>query len=317
MLNGLNCIYFGKWQKLTFDVITGLLIFAGLIGYMIVLIYVKWWFAVDPYAPVNSPLTPGELNISTSPSIISLIIGDIMGVIGLSTPNDPDFFYFSSQQDVSNILLLITAICLPTMLCAIPCIQICCGGKHHAEADVPDNFTGVQAIKHEEEKGLMGDDDLHDGQIDIMEMLKSHSPKESGDHGVGETFIHQIIETIEFVLGCISNTASYLRLWALSLAHGQLGEVFLTLIFTQLGLDVASLSTFVAALYFFIFAFAYMAAVFAVLMMMDLLEVFLHTMRLHWVEFMGKFFEGAGIPYRPFSFTEVFDRERSRKDTVQ
>lgn len=115
------------------------------------------------------------------------------------------------------------------------------------------------------------------------------------------------------MLGCISNTASYLRLWALSLAHGQLGEVFIQICFTQF-FSISEMSKVAGVIYMFITGFLYMFAVMAVLLMMDCLEVFLHTMRLHWVEFMGKFYEGAGIPYKPFSFKEVFEKEQSRKD---
>lgn len=106
-------------------------------------------------------------------------------------------------------------------------------------------------------------------------------------HNVGELFIHQMIETIEFVLGCVSNTASYLRLWALSLAHSQLALVFLEYIlpipWAAAGYGNASTAAIVFGSFFSWFIF--MTATFGILMMMDVLECCLHTLRLHWVEF--------------------------------
>jgi V-type H+-transporting ATPase subunit a len=120
-----------------------------------------------------------------------------------------------------------------------------------------------------------------------------------------------MIETIEFVLGTVSNTASYLRLWALSLAHSQLAGVFL-----ENGLKMAwknnEASWPVLMLTSFLFWFAFMTATFGILMCMDVLECFLHTLRLHWVEFQNKFFQGAGYLYIPFSFKAVFEKEKSR-----
>jgi len=114
-----------------------------------------------------------------------------------------------------------------------------------------------------------------------------------GEFDLADVVIHQVIETIEYVLGTVSHTASYLRMWALSLAHQQLSLVFFTKTMVM-----AFNSGNPLAVYFLFGAFLLVTA--GVLLGMDVLECFLHTLRLHWVEFQSKFYKADGRTFAPF-----------------
>jgi V-type H+-transporting ATPase subunit a len=115
---------------------------------------------------------------------------------------------------------------------------------------------------------------------------------------VTDLVVNQIIETIEYVLGTVSHTASYLRLWALSLAHAQLSKVFFDMCLLG-SIQSGSILGMIAG--FFLLA----NITIGVLMGMDLLECTLHTLRLHWVEFQSKFYHADGYAFQPFCFKYI------------
>ena len=135
--------------------------------------------------------------------------------------------------------------------------------------------------------------------VDYFKLPKDDGIENKGNQvTITDLAVNQIIETIEYVLGTVSHTASYLRLWALSLAHAQLAKVFFEI--TLLGF-IQSGSIFGMIGGFFLLA----NITIGVLMGMDLLECSLHTLRLHWVEFQSKFYKADGYPFTPYSFKYI------------
>ncbi len=46
-----------------------------------------------------------------------------------------------------------------------------------------------------------------------------------------------------------------------------------------------------------------------ILLGMDVMECFLHTLRLHWVEFQSKFYKADGIAFSPYTHKKVLEDE--------
>lgn len=202
----------------------------------------------------------------TPPDLITMLINLVLSPGNVTDP------MFEGQAQLQLYIIYLSLICILLMLFPKPIILY----QQHKEA---------------QEKKKLDDDHGHHHDDD----------DEGGAHDEHEDFtdvvVHIGIETIEFILGSVSNTASYLRLWALSLAHAQLAEVFLVQFFVP-GINMGVVGT--------IIGYAVWAcATLVVLLMMDVLECFLHALRLHWVEFQNKFYKADGYEFQPLDFKKM------------
>lgn len=187
---------------------------------------------------------------------------------------------FWGQRIVQMVLLLLALVAVPWMLLPKPLLL-----KRQHDQRLQGRAYGILASS---------DADSFDMDHDL--------DSEHEEFEFSEIFVHQMIHTIEFVLGAVSNTASYLRLWALSLAHAELSTVFYEKV---LLLAWGYNNIFILIIGFIVFAFATIG----VLLVMETLSAFLHALRLHWVEFQNKFYEGDGYKFQPFSFALLVDEE--------
>ncbi|XP_020214262.1 V-type proton ATPase subunit a3 [Cajanus cajan] len=187
---------------------------------------------------------------------------------------------FVGQKNLQLVLLLLAFVSVPWMLIPKPFIL----KKQHEARHGVESYTPLENT---------------DESLQVESNHDSHGHEE---FEFSEVFVHQLIHTIEFVLGAVSNTASYLRLWALSLAHSELSSVFYEKVL-MMAWGYNNVIILIVGLIVFIFATV------GVLLVMETLSAFLHALRLHWVEFQNKFYEGDGYKFHPFSFSLQDDEE--------
>ncbi|KAK9113038.1 hypothetical protein Scep_020557 [Stephania cephalantha] len=180
---------------------------------------------------------------------------------------------FAGQKTLQIVLLLLALVAVPWMLLPKPFIL----KKQFQDRHQGQSYQLLQSADDSLEVDAHGSHDGHE------------------EFEFSEVFVHQLIHTIEFVLGAVSNTASYLRLWALSLAHSELSTVFYEKVLL-LAWGFNNVIILIVGIIVFI------CATVGVLLVMETLSAFLHALRLHWVEFQNKFYEGDGYKFHPFSF---------------
>ncbi|XP_041363354.1 V-type proton ATPase 116 kDa subunit a1-like isoform X2 [Gigantopelta aegis] len=272
-----------------------------LFGYLVALVYYKW-------------LVFTAAKASCAPSLLIQYINMFMmkyTVDGDQKCNSQLPFY-PHQQIVQTVFVIGALLCVPILLVPKPFILRYQHNKRKrmrfalqarsTDALLPNEIPQDGAVSNTNialSVNSAGDAELATSHLELV-AISEHEE----EFDFSEVFIHQTIHTIEFCLGCISHTASYLRLWALSLAHAQLSEVLWNMVFSLgLGMDLQWLgSIIVFALWMF-----WANLTLAILLLMEGLSAFLHTLRLHWVEFQSKFYEGSGYNFEPFSFKHILD----------
>ena len=277
ILKGLNALHESDLVEYIFVFIPQLIFMIILFGYMDFLIFLKW-------------TTNYKDKLNQAPDIKSYLMNIFLdwGKLPKKPEENKDWVLLGERKFTESIhlgILILSIVCLIIMF--FPKIFL-----NYSKAKEKRKFKRIMNIRNNIEdnmnENLIGNENLNINNEQEQEPLLS------------DFFVASVIETIEFALGSVSNTASYLRLWALSLAHSQLSAVFF-----KYSIGLVSMITdnyFVNGLLLSIIFILFAAVTFGVLLCMDFMECFLHTLRLHWVEFQNKFFKADGYKFQPFCF---------------